>query len=713
MEKKVYCLFLGLFLGICAIDVNAQANSIDLIRSKMCEIYLSPYYPDKGIRREIEQIKLTSGSPDTMIRELYDYLYDDEVNEYYKALLPQAYWKDIDYADHSRSGWQPIKHLERLAMMSKAYCSKKSEWYKNDKLKQAIFNALDFWHQGNFQCRNWWYNQIGCPKTAAPIYLLLYDELSKDQLEGAIRFMGQAKIGMTGQNRSWLAANVLVKALLLRDEHLVKTCRDVLLAEISNDKEEGIQKDWSFHQHGPQQQFGNYGLAYFNTMSYWARVFSVTPYPFPQQQIDILYQFFEKGMSQIVWRGYMDIHACGRQLFKSSQRGKALSVGRALLNMAEADTKRKSYYMNFLNNYIIDKKSSKGVKISLYNESDMLTHRNKDLFVSLRMSSKRTIGGETINQENLLGYHLGDGATAIYAQGDEYEGIFPVWDWSKIPGVTAYHSEEILRSRKGAYVSNNHSFAGGINYDGVAVAGMVFEKNELSAHKSYFFGESEMLAMGSAIEGKQNYPVYTTIDQTRSRFKVIRDSSMHYHHFRNGDNTYIFSKDYSYQFSVQEKVGNWNRVAQFYDTTSCKESLFTLSIEHGIMPKEGKYHYWVIGKQKADKNKKKEEEALGIKLTRLDSAMHQAVYKDHIYMGVVFGGGVVKVGDSLELIADGAFIYLYHMEDQCLQMIDPAYTEQGVKIEYTFFKESKAIKHVGSKHLLNGKVSELHFNKIK
>ena len=31
----------------------------------------------------------------------------------------------------------------------------------------------------------------------------------------------------------------------------------------------------------------------------------------------------------------------------------------------------------------------------------------------------------------------GDGCTFVYRSGDEYRDIFPVWDWSKVPGTTA------------------------------------------------------------------------------------------------------------------------------------------------------------------------------------------------------------------------------------------------------------------------------------
>ena len=53
------------------------------------------------------------------------------------------------------------------------------------------------------------------------------------------------------------------------------------------------------------------------------------------------------------------------------------------------------------------------------------------------MCSERTVGIETnVNSENKLGYWLPYGLTYIYRHGYEYDGIFPVWDWAILPGVT-------------------------------------------------------------------------------------------------------------------------------------------------------------------------------------------------------------------------------------------------------------------------------------
>lgn len=152
------------------------------------------------------------------------------------------------------------------------------------------------------------------------------------------KYMKQAKIGMTGQNRTWLAGNVLVRGLLERNDSLVQTARDAIVAEVAVAAEgkEGIQPDRSFHQHGPQQQFGNYGLAYVSGIASWGKIFQGTRYALSAGQTRVLRGLVLDGMSKTI--GKDD----GCQLLRSAafphtQEGKALAFGKVLLDMAVLD----------------------------------------------------------------------------------------------------------------------------------------------------------------------------------------------------------------------------------------------------------------------------------------------------------------------------------------------------------------------------------------
>ena len=110
---------------------------------------------------------------------------------------------------------------------------------------------------------------------------------------------------------------------------------------------------------------------------------------------------------------------------------------------------------------------------------------------TLKMSSNRVIGGETVNNENLSGLHLADGATFFYRNGHEYDDIFPAWDWRIIPGVTSSLGNVSLRWPV-ADLKRGSGFVGGVS-DGVnGYAAMDFHCDNPRAKKSwFFFGDTE------------------------------------------------------------------------------------------------------------------------------------------------------------------------------------------------------------------------------
>ena len=128
--------------------------------------------------------------------------------------------------------------------------------------------------------------------------------------------MENAKFGMTGQNKVWLAGNVMMRALLQNDYELVKMARDTIASEIVSGGAEGIKDDWGFHQHGAQQQFGNYGLSFVSGMSFFSGLFSGTSLAFDDKQLNILSTLIDKGYRWVIWKGMMDVNQMSAWLWQ-------------------------------------------------------------------------------------------------------------------------------------------------------------------------------------------------------------------------------------------------------------------------------------------------------------------------------------------------------------------------------------------------------------
>ena len=151
------------------------------------------------------------------------------------------------------------------------------------------------------------------------------EQLNPEEKEAAIEVMENAKFGMTGQNKVRLAGNVLMRGLLQDDFELVKAARDTIVSEITTGMQEGIKSDWSFHQHGPQQQFGNYGLAFPDGDEFLFRPVCGNRFC-PEQGTTGNFEFFpSERLSLDCPERVYGCQCTDRQLFHSGQIHKAFS----------------------------------------------------------------------------------------------------------------------------------------------------------------------------------------------------------------------------------------------------------------------------------------------------------------------------------------------------------------------------------------------------
>ena len=111
----------------------------------------------------------------------------------------------------------------------------------------------------------------------------------------------------------------------------------MIFADIVVTTQEGIQPDFSFHQHGPQQQFGNYGLAFAGETVKWAAVLHGSAWAMPAEKLGIFRRYLLDGERWWGWRGKMDISSCWQPASGSPARAKNASLTRVLTAMRELD----------------------------------------------------------------------------------------------------------------------------------------------------------------------------------------------------------------------------------------------------------------------------------------------------------------------------------------------------------------------------------------
>ncbi len=630
---KISFLIVFLFVSISDMFPNSE---ISVVKQNFQKIYLDDV-TGSSLMRELVQHQPGFIISDRVVMELQQRVpFDrDRIERYIKNLRKDGSWTDINYNDTKRSGWAPRLHPERILEMVKAFMSPGVEYYKSPALEKTIHSAMDYWFKAGLKCSNWYYNEIGVPRTLGTAFILFDEYLTADERVNAVRVMENSKFGMTGQNKVWLAGNVMMRAVLQNDFNLVKQARDIIVSEITKGGTEGIKDDWSFHQHGPQQQFGNYGLAYIYTMSLFSGIFADTSLAFSDKQLRILSTLLTEGYQLIIWNGKMDISALGRQFFSSAPLHKALSLAFAA-NSLSGDVSS-----ILMSNCFSDDNSFVGHKH--FWQSDYTVSRRQDWMSTLKMSSQRVIGVESLNGGNTRGYYMADGALYVYRDASGYYDLFPLWDWRRLPGVTAYLDDNAPMpqpDKKDKY-TNRTNFVGGLSDGKNGISAMLLRKDGLSADKFWFFADSVIVCLGAGIESDSILKVVTSIEQCWEKGKVhvyrgveplsftegavydINDLKI----LHNGLGYLFFKNEGQCIIDAAKVKGSWHDIMQMYPEETVSGNVFSIYLNHGKSPENVSYSYMIIPGADSDLLKNFNSDAYRILSNdpNIQSVMHKGV----------------------------------------------------------------------------------------
>jgi chondroitin AC lyase len=528
------------------------------------------------------------------------------VEAYIRALRPDGSWPDIDYTNKEPGAWLTARHPNRLQAMAEAYRKPGHPLAGSAELRAAILKGLEHWTRNDYVNPNWWYNQIGVPETMAPSLILMGDTVPAELREQTVqRVLGRSKMGMTGQNKVWLAEIALMKGLIANDSNLMAKAREQILSELRVTTQEGIQPDYSFHQHGPQQQWGNYGGSFGSDMIHWANIFQGTSYALTLQQLEVLRRYLQEGPAWVLWKGRMDISGCGRQIFRNCQSSKGRSALRQLESMKSLDPGEADAYVR-----LVSSSREAGANTLVGNKhfwrSDMTVHRRPTWYASVKMSSTRVIGAETCNGENLQGLHLGDGVTCFYRTGSEYENLFPVWDWRRLPGTTCRQDRRSLEPNSKA-CRGRSDFVSGLSDGQRGIAAMEYIRDSLRARKAWFFLDYGVVCLGAGIDSNGPEPVLTSVNQCALNGRVavgakerVQDLQREerfsgelrwVHHDGIG---YVFPEPTTATVAAQTQRGDWHRIHSRESARAVERDVFSLWIDHGSQPHDAQYAYVVI-----------------------------------------------------------------------------------------------------------------------
>jgi chondroitin AC lyase len=506
LQLKFFLTFIAMLAATTsAAELTATPADLATIRERMTASLLPP----------------DSGTADALIKQ---------ARADAAKMSPDHSWPDIDYSDGAPSAWLLRAHIDRALLLAKAFALTSRDNHPDPALAAAASEALAYWIEHDPHNRNWWWNEIGVPQLTGETALLLGTACPTAIHDGVIKLLNRSIwTKWTGQNLVWGAGNQIVRGLLTSDPALVSAAYQRIYQEVIITPGEGIQADYSFHQHGAQFYSGGYGLGFAQDVGrYIAYAWSTGCQP-PLETLDTFNHFMLDGQAWMTWGHTFDFSALGREITRQGKAasysdwtggpivpiGAAYDLARTAYQLSQLPIPRQSEYASFAHRLLTPPSPTDSLNgHKHFWRSDYTSHRRPDYFFSVKMFSTRVQNTELTNAEGKLSHHLGDGNTFLYLSGNEYRDIFPVWDWTKLPGTTAEQSSNLEKLLPGGnHARGTTSFVGGVSDGTYGASAMLLHRGSLSAKKSWFFLDDQIICLGSDISSISDNPIATTLNQ--------------------------------------------------------------------------------------------------------------------------------------------------------------------------------------------------------
>jgi len=572
----------------------------------------------------------------------------DNVDQLAGSITSEGQWTDINYQDQQRGGWQPLIHLKRLRELAFAYSNPHSSNYHNLRVLNSINGAMDHWLQRRYKCPNWWHNEIGVPQQMRDIVILIGPTLSAARWKGALEVLGQYRVNdnSTGANLTWSADLGLHYGLLTNDSALVRKCRDLLVNEIMITTKDGVQPDYSFHQHDARLQMYQYGAAFLKENVRLAWEVRNTQLAFPKEKLDILTDFVLRGW-QWMTRG---INTVPGTMDRSASRINALHSAdlRELIPFFMELIPDKKAAFVVLNNHQNGEGTLSGFRYYPY--SDFAAYQQAAFSFFVKTISDRTLATESINSENLKGRLLNSGDAYLIRNGTEYFNLMPVWNWEYLPGITAF---------KGADKIKRNPFAGSVTDGKAGFTSMDYLLQDksgsrfISAKKSWFCYKEKVICLVADLKGTGVDSAYTVMDQCRWNGEVTVNKRQNT--IGEGDHSvkemkWVHQGNFFYApltkmnalVALHSVFGSWASINASESDSTIFDKIFMPVLLHQNLSKATSFGYWAAY-CKTPTGAERLTKRSGFKIIKNDSQCQAISFTDGTVMASFFEAGSLNV----------------------------------------------------------------------
>ncbi len=616
---------------------------------------------------------------------------------------------DVDYASIQRTNWPPLVHIDRINDFVFAYTNPKNKHFQEKSLYDKIEKGLEYWHERNPWCHNWWYNQIAEPQKLGVLLIQMRTgaqqlpaELEQKLLQ-RVREDGGDPAKWTGANRTDIALHWIYRSCLQRNEKDLAYALENVYNPVVYTIGEGFQHDNSNFQHGQQLYIGGYGDEILKGVTQVAMYTHGTRFAMPQDKVALISKFMRETYYPTIRGKFMLFDVMGRSVSRPNvpdKSGTALFAKRmTILDPAHADE-----FKAIIARLEEQQPADYALKPmhTHYFRGDYTLHVRPGYTFDVRMVSNRTARLEYGNEENLKTYFISDGCTNMVRRGNEYDSIFPTWNWARIPGVTAPQLKEIPLAASDWQCMGTSTFAGGVSDSlyGVTTYAYLdtYKDMNVGGHKAWFFFDDEVVCLGSDIQCATPEAVYTTVNQClaspeggrilmKGQEVAIPSKETLY---KNIDGVlhdgigYLFPQGGLVTTGIQHQSGDWNEINRSHKGRVEKE-VFTLSIDHGKHPQGGTYAYIVVpGKQNTAELEAYRQEAAVEILSNTPDLQAVRHKKLGIWQMVFYRPGqFTRQGLTVRVDRPCALMLKEGNSQPMLHVADPGQTLQPIHIEVT------------------------------
>lgn len=476
---------------------------------------------------------------------------------------------------------------------------------------------------------------------------------------------------------------------------------------------EGFQHDNSYFQHGQQLYIGGYGDEILKGVTQIAMYAKGTQYAIPQDKLALLSRFMRETYYSTIRGQFMLFDVLGRGV---SRPGTTKKTHTALFakRMVELDPAHADEFKEIIAR--LDGKQPANYALTAkhthYFRGDYTLHVRPTYTFDVRMTSNRTARCEYGNGENLKTYFMSDGCTNIVVDGNEYDEIFPVWNWTRIPGTTAPQVDEIPMAASDWQTLGTSTFAGGVSDSLYGVSAYSYTDSyagiNTSARKAWFFFNDEIVCLGAGIHSTSSYPIFTTINQCLSstenaivcqkgKVSAINEGISDYSspewilHNKVG---YILPDGQQVIATNQVQTGSWYDINHSTSKDITQKKVFTLCLNHGITPERATYAYIVVpGIQSPEEMKSyRRKNNLEI-LANTENVQVVRNKKDDIWQMVFYDAGEFTDKDMTVKTSKGCALIIKNMDKNKAEVhiADPAQSRSDITVNICTGKRSGTV----------------------